>query len=414
VLDSDNGGIRDQPIYAESLALRFRFGGPGVFALTTAERRYVRAARDEVVELGGLAAAPQADIHDAERLRAALDRLLEEHDIEPPEEIAAADEDTFAALGHLGGGVVATAEAPAMDPAEQARLVDAHRAAAMLVADKRYNAAIERLRGIVRAHPGLAVVHYQLGTLLDRTGRFEEAVAAFDAVKPLVPDNPYVPVAVARAFLDANLYEDADRQAALAVALADEGDTRAVAAAHEVAALAALASGDAERARAHARAAAEAIPAIPLPAFVRGRLLYDEGNYEEALAAFAEARQAADEHGRPLKDLHWYLGDTLARLDRFADAEAQFREELRAFPRNVRGYSSLAMLYRATSRDRAVEDVIGELIAAAPTPEGYVTAARLWTILGERARAQALRTDARTRFRDDPSLVLRERSPRPD
>ena len=62
------------------------------------------------------------------------------------------------------------------------------------------------------------------------------------------------------------------------------------------------------------------------------------------------------------------------------------------------------MLYRASNRDAAVEDVLNELVASTPTPEGYGVAARLWTILGDPSRAEALRSDARTRFRGDPSL----------
>lgn len=34
-----------------------------------------------------------------------------------------------------------------------------------------------------------------------------------------------------------------------------------------------------------------------------------------------------------------------------------------------------------------------------------VAGARLWTVVGEPARAEALRADARTRFSGDPSLV---------
>ena len=90
------------------------------------------------------------------------------------------------------------------------------------------------------------------------------------------------------------------------------------------------------------------------------------------------------------------------------DAEAEFREELRAFPRNVRAYASLAMLYHASNRDQAVEQTIDDLVVAAPTPDGYATAAELWTIVGERARAEALRADARRRFRGDPSLARRK------
>jgi tetratricopeptide (TPR) repeat protein len=107
-----------------------------------------------------------------------------------------------------------------------------------------------------------------------------------------------------------------------------------------------------------------------------------------------------------------YFGESLAHLDRYPDAESQFREELRAYPRNVQAYTSLAMLYHASNRDADVEDVLNELVAATPTPEGYAVAARLWTILGERSRAEALRSDARARFRGDPSLAQREQGGR--
>ena len=98
------------------------------------------------------------------------------------------------------------------------------------------------------------------------------------------------------------------------------------------------------------------------------------------------------------------------KLDRYAEAEAEFHEELREYPHNIGTYASLAMLYRASNRDQAVEHVIGDLVEAAPTPEGYSMAARLWTIVGERARAEALKSDARRMFRGDPSLALLGRS----
>ena len=94
------------------------------------------------------------------------------------------------------------------------------------------------------------------------------------------------------------------------------------------------------------------------------------------------------------------------RLDRYPEAETQYREELRAFPRSTRAYSSLAMLYRASGREDALEEIVQQLLEAAPTPQGYAVAARLWTTFGERSRADALRSDARARFQGDPSLVL--------
>jgi tetratricopeptide (TPR) repeat protein len=196
-------------------------------------------------------------------------------------------------------------------------------------------------------------------------------------------------------------------QADRAVMLADAGTSAAMkAAAHEMAARVALARDDAAAARLAANAAQKADPHLPLPQFVSGRLAYDNEQYEDALAAFKEAAATVEQAGTTLPELHLNLGNTYARLDRYAEAEAEFREELREYPHNISTYASLAMLYRASNRESAVEQVIGDLVEAAPTPEGYSMAARLWTIVGERGRAEALRSDARRRFRGDPSLAL--------
>ena len=59
------------------------------------------------------------------------------------------------------------------------------------------------------------------------------------------------------------------------------------------------------------------MPRCRSPQFVRGRLLYDEGKYEEAAAQFEEAETTLREHGGAMADLHLYLGESLARLDRY-------------------------------------------------------------------------------------------------
>jgi len=176
-----------------------------------------------------------------------------------------------------------------------------------------------------------------------------------------------------------------------------------------MAAMVALAREEGERAQAYAEAAEQADPGMPVAGFVRGRLQYEEGRYEEALETFQAAASTLDQSRRGLEGLHWYLGDTLARLDRYEEAEEEFREELDAYPRSFRTYSSLATLYHASGRANAVEEVLDALLAAAPTPEGYDAAARLWVIVGEPSRATALRADARTRFRGDPSLAIFQR-----
>jgi tetratricopeptide (TPR) repeat protein len=410
ILDKTSGFVPDQPIYAELLAPQFRFDGQPLFALSNASYRFVRGIGEQMLPL--VPDAPKPDTARFDQMRAALDKLLEGHAVNAPAPPAQADEDRLAAFGYLHGLRPAPLAplaplAPTIDATEQTALTASHRAAVVLIAQKRYSAALDALRAIAGKHPERASVQYQVASLLARTGRVDEAVRAFSAVATLRPDDADVPLALASTLLHARRVDEAAMQADQAVALADAGaDGRMKAAAHEIATRVALAREDAAAATMHAAMVQKADPHLPMPQFVAGRLAYDDGRYADALAAFKAAAATVEQAGATLAELHLNLGNTYARLDRYTEAEAEFHEELREYPHNIGTYASLAMLYRASNRDQAVEHVIGDLVEAAPTPEGYSMAARLWTIVGERARAEALRSDARRRFRGDPSLAL--------
>jgi tetratricopeptide (TPR) repeat protein len=409
ILDKTSGFVPDQPIYAELLAPQLRFDGQPLFALSNASYRLVRGIGDEVQSL--VPDAPKPDTSRLEQMGATLDKLLQGRLVEPAALPAQADEDRLAAFGYLPG-LRPTPLAPIapVAPFAQAEIASSHHHAAALVGEHRYSAAVDSLRAIATKHPELASVQYQLARVLTRTGRIDEAVSAFTAVADRRPDDPEIPIALAAMLLHARRVEDAASQADQAVVLADAGmDARMKAAAHEIAARVALARDDFDAARTHAAAAHAADPHVPMPQFVTGSIAYNDGRYEEALAAFKDAVANLQPSGS-MAELHFNLGNTYARLDRYMEAEAEFHEELRAYPHNIGTYASLAMLYRASNRQQAVEQVIGDLVEAAPTPEGYSMAARLWVIVGERGRAEALRSDARRRFRGDPSLALLGRS----
>ena len=412
VLDKESATIPPRPIYAESFAAYFRFGGSPLFALTGEHYRYVRGVEEELVALPARSDDASGESAEAGRLRTTLDRMLASASVMPPAPLSPGDEERYALLGYLGSFPQAPSTDTVLDTRAQKATVEAHRAAATLIGQKKYSAGIRALQAIVREHPPLAAVHYQLGALLLRMGRVDEAIQSFGTVRELRPDAASGAMALADALMRAGRTKLARAQADVAIALGEHEDARALAAAQEMAARVALEDKDAEAAATHADAAHAADAHLPVPQFVRGRLLYDDGKYEQAAAQFGEAADVLRQHGGTMADLHLYFGESLARLDRYADAEAQFREELRAYPRNVQAYTSLAMLYRASNRDAAVEDVLNELVTATPTPEGYAVAAKLWTILGERSRAEALRSDARVRFRGDPSLAQRERDAR--
>ena len=412
VLDDAAAEIDAEPIYSESLAAAYRFGGHPLFALTSSSYRYIRGAGESLVSLGPrIDGTTAGESTEAGLLRRELDRLLAEAVPHLPEPIAARDEERFALFGHLGAPRLRPTE-PAFTDALQPALVAEHRAAALLIGQKKYSAGIRALQQIVRDHQDLPVVHYQIGVLLVRTGRLAEAIGAFRTARELQPDAPDLAVALADALMRAGRHDAAREQAEAAILLARSESAAERTAAYEMAARVALAAGDAEAASQHARDAREADPGRPVPQFVRGRLLYAEGDYSGAAAAFREAIAGSPSGSLPMADLHLYLGESLIHLEQYAEAEAQYREELRAFPRSVQAYASLAMLYRVSNRDDAVEDVLNELVAETPTPEGYAVAARLWTILGDPSRAEALKSDARARFRGDPLPALLEQGVR--
>ncbi len=407
VLDGNANRIPEQPIYAETLAPMFRYGGRGKFSLITPSHRYVRGGRDEIVdvETGSIVEVETdiAETTEAIELRSELDRLLEGQMVRPPAEIAPAEEDRFAALGYLAATPLFDAEPEPLAPDDEAWVVEKHRAAAILASHRNYAGAIVQLRAIARTYPRLAVVQYQLGTLLGRMGRLEDAKTAFDAAAAVEPDNPYIPIAVATLFLRAHRPEPAREYAALASALADHHDGRSRSAAYELAARVALALDDFETARLHADAAEQDDPELPMRRFVDGRIFYEEGRYEDALAALKDAAALVSQHGHAVEDLELSIGQTLERLDRYDEAEEHFRAELRTFPRNLHAYSSLATLYHVSNRPLHVEETLSALTEAMSTPEGYETAANLWLVLGEPSRAAAIRSEARLLFRGDSS-----------
>ena len=164
----------------------------------------------------------------------------------------------------------------------------------------------------------------------------------------------------------------------------------------------ALARRDTEDAREEARLARQADPTLPLPLYIEGRLLYDQGKYADALPLFSQAIAELKKSTLQIAELHFYTGDTLGRLERYPEAEAEFLAELKLFPHNTRARGSLAMLYQAGDKPEAAAKVLTDMLRVTPTPESYALAARLYTMFGDRRQAEAVRADARRAFPDVP------------
>ncbi len=396
------GRVREEGIYSEALYARYHFGWSELYALTEGRYRFIQAPREELYDL-------QTDPKEARNLaatrpqpgaamRAGLARLLAGATVERPSHISAEEREQFQALGYVSMQAELDApprDNPRPDPKDKVHILEQYRRAVNLASDRRFDAAIEGLRGILRQEPAMADVWSQLAALLTRTGRTAESVEAYKRFVALRPEETSGLIGVAAGLMKLGRLEEARAQAALASRVA--GDARSRAEAGEIEARISVAAGDWQAAREAARRAAASDPTLPLPDFVEGLIRHRESRYADALPYFERALVQARRRTLQIRQLHYYTGDTLARLDRHAEAEREFGEELRIFPLEPQPRAALAMLYRATGRNAEAGRMIDEMLRVAPSDESYELAARLWTIFGEPRRANAVRDAASRR-----------------
>jgi choline-sulfatase len=398
ITGGDPASLPEVGVYSESLYARYHFGWSELQALTDARFRYIRAPRPELYDLTADPREQQNITADraqaAQAMRAALERIASGAKLEAPSAITAAEREQFQALGYVGmqadlGADVAGEKLA--DPKDKVGVLEEYRKAVTLAARRDYEGAVWGLRRILQENPNMADVWQQAGNLLMRVDKPEEALTAYKRFVELKPAQASGLVAVAATLLRLRRLDEARQHAQLAVKVAPPHERLARASAHEVLAKIALAAKDRETARREAELAQKEDPSLPMPLYVQALQLHAAGRYEEALALFAEAAKLVRGRTLTITELHFYLGDTLARLGRNSEAEAAFREELRLFPHNRRAYASLAMLYRSLSRDAEAEQTIQDMLERAPGRESRSLARQLWTMFGESKKARALR-----------------------
>jgi arylsulfatase A-like enzyme/cytochrome c-type biogenesis protein CcmH/NrfG len=382
----DNSGrVREQPVYSEALYGHDHFGWSALTALTDGSYEYISAPREELYDLA--------------RDPGERDNLAEPGATPDPQsrrELAALK----GSLTRMTAGVPAAAEAgePPADPKDKVEVLDRYRTALDLVAARRWSDALPLLQGVARDEPQAPEIWNELAGIARLLSRYDVALDAYRHVIDLEPARPQAYLDTADTLFKERRLEDARARAAEAASVAADTDGRSRAAAHMLLARIALARREPETARDEADLAHQADPAVPMPAFVEGRILYDEGKYDEALPKLQEALTTTKADADPIPDLHFYIADTLARLDQGEQAEAEFAEELRRDPQNVRARAGLASAYHAGGDADAADTAISDMLRAVPTPESYSTAARLFTSFGRTREADATRAEARRRF----------------
>lgn len=401
LLDERRADIPESELYGEALFGRYHFGWSELYALTDARYRFIRAPRPELYDLEQ-DPREEKNLADERRqtataMRGVLDRLLSGVGIHTQERVSKEDLERLQALGYLGTQPVASNVSgdTLADPKDKAAVLEQYRRAAQLSAERKFGEAIDLYRAILADDPGMKDVWLQLGEDLVRAGRRAEAVDAFKRLVQLDPSDPNGLVSVATVLVTLRRLDEASASAEAALKMLPATDRRMRISALEVLANAALERNDAAGARAAARRATEVDPSYPLAPYVEGLILYNGRRYQEALPFFQETARKLQDRTLAIPGLYYHMADVFARLGEEREAETAFKSELRISPEHVRARAGLAMLYRAAGRYAESERAIADLLRAVPTPEGYDMAIKLWTMFGEKQRAEAVRVEAR-------------------
>jgi choline-sulfatase len=393
------GILEDAGIYSESLSPRYHFGWSELYALGDERYRLIRAPRDELYDVvqdpeeRTSIAAERPKIRDA--MRAALDQVIANVDIEAPSAVSDADRQKLAALGYVGTQTGASLRVPGHelpDPKDKIAVLQKYKKATDLAGARQFVEATALLRELLREDPQMTDVWVQLAQMYERLGEIADAIAAYKGGVKSNPKSAASLTGAAAALFKAGKLDEARAHAELAIEIA-------AAAAHELLARIAVARGDAHAARREAQLAHEADRTLPTREVIEGMILHKEARYAAAIPHFLKARDALAARTVQMPDVNYYIGDSLARLEQYPEAERAFAAELDVFPNNVRARAGLAMLYRATGRDAQSEQAITIMLGTSPTPEAYDLAAQLWTMFGEPRRAKAVRAEAKRRVR---------------
>ncbi|HJU44215.1 MAG TPA: sulfatase-like hydrolase/transferase [Vicinamibacterales bacterium] len=386
--------IAATPIYSESLSPRLHFGWSELYALTDERHRYIRAPRDELYDVAAdpteltSVAAQRPQVRSA--MQASLERLIATATVQAPSAISEEDRRKLAALGYVGmpsPSAAASSRATGADPKDKIHLFEAYRRATRLVAEMKFDEATAIYRKMLLDDSGMTDVWLQLAEAYQRQGRNSDALSSFKEVIARRPNDPAGLIGAASALLRLGRIAEAR-------AHADVATGPAPAAAHELLSRIALGSGDIEAARRHARLAQQADATLPMPAFVEGVVLYQQGRFDLAAERFLEVRTASANRTEQITDVSYLAADSLARLERYAEAEPLFRAELAISPAHVRARAGLAMLYQATGRPSDANAAIEAMLRVSPTPEAYGVAAELWQMFGVPGKAAAAKARA--------------------
>jgi arylsulfatase A-like enzyme/Flp pilus assembly protein TadD len=389
-------------IYSETFYPRLHFGWSEMFSLIDEKDHYIDAPDPELYDRARDPGEKTNVLRDERRVYASMRQDLAGFDrrLAPPAAVDEESRQAMMALGYIGSGAGDTT-GPLPDAKTKLGSLADLREGFRLTAAKSYPEAVVAFRKVIAANPKMVDAWEFLARSLQRSGKTDEALAAFQQGLKVSNGSPQIAVAAASLYFDLGRLDEAETHAKMAVATHSSF-------AHGLLAQIALQRNDLDLAEKEARAAMDEKSLRLGPMITLAEVLHARKDDAGALDLTRKAAELYNQ--REAKDPELIRGLALIQGKLLADqgnaqgAEADFKQEIALFPDSLRAYSSLAILYALSGRAAEVAPTLRILVAANPTPIAYVEAVKTLRVLDDPGSAATLLRYAKARFPEDVGL----------
>ena len=374
-------GPRDaaRRIYAESIYPRIHLGWSELRSLVDSRFQFIAAPKPELYDIVSDPGQRTNILEQERRTYSAMreDLTRYESNVEMPGTVDPEEAKKLAALGYLSSTSPA-GSGPLPDPKDRIGEIGAMIRASNLLRERRFDEAALAFHRIVEANPRLSDGWNQLGTALEAAGRYEEASDVYKQVIDLTPElASEFGLRRASVLLKLEQYDEAEKHARLA-------ERTNASAMHLVLSSVALAKKDFARAESEARAAAVDPNDRNAAELLIARTLSQQGKAQEAYALVQQVgARLSQEGGGAMERFDYVRGDALARMERYEEAMAAFRQEIANFPDYRQTYANLYLIYVVLNRRAEANAVLEEMVRAGPGKQTMLFAARTVGALGD-------------------------------
>jgi tetratricopeptide (TPR) repeat protein len=365
-------------IYAESLYPRIHLGWSELRSLIDDQHQYIEAPRPELYDL---AADPKEKSNGLSGQRRVYAAMRSELDAVPrgPSTAGSIDPEEakkLAALGYLSA-TASPDSGPLPDPKDRIGELATLQRASMLVKGRQYDEAIASLRALVSTNPRLTDAWSLLARTQQDAGDVDGAIATYRQTLAAHPELAGdLGLSAAALYLTKGDLAQAEAHARL-------GESTNPALARLMLGRVAMARNDFNTAMQHADFVTNAygyrVQGLILAAQIHSRT----HGAERALQLLAEAdREIAARKLGAIPLLEYTRGDALARLERFDEAQAAFRNEIRDFPDDREAWASLTVIEWIRGNRDAARATMAQYVRTNPTPDARAFAAKTFRELG--------------------------------